>query len=113
MRPRGQPSVASRSGLGTRLDLVRPVPVEPLAFGFRVRFAGFGSSVGAAFATALSSTVGPDELAGSGSGAGRGLSHTGVNSVGSYSSSRKIAAGKRTGGGPNVAPSSAIASPST
>jgi hypothetical protein len=65
------------------LDLVRVPLEEPFAFGRRVRFIGFGWSVDAESATAVSSTIGSGELAESRAGAGRGLAQMGVTSNGS------------------------------
>jgi len=121
-------------GFATRFDLVLadggglPATAEllvagaPPAFGLRVRF-GFGSepeavlatstlSVGFAPAAAGGSTSGPVEAVASGAdagaNAGRGRAQTGAISAGSNNSWRKIAAGRRTGGGPNGTSSAAI-----
>jgi hypothetical protein len=127
-----QPSVGSMLGFATRFDWVRAAAGEPLgagaapavdvpvAFGRRVRFVGVGSGVDAALATlalpvaldsptAGRSTVWPDATAASGPGAGRDLAQAGAASTGSNSSWRKIAAGRRTGSGPDGPSSSATA----
>jgi hypothetical protein len=90
------------SDLAVRFVLVRFAPAEASAFGRRVRFVGFNSAVDAEGA-----------IAGSGTGAGRGLAQTGELSAGSNSSWRKIAAGRRAGEDSDIAPASGIASMST